>query len=58
MHTSGKDKGALGDGWYKKTINLTPYTISTATTGSCAFVELDNIAPNSSLRIVATNGAQ
>lgn len=57
VHTSGKDKGALGDGWYKKTINLTPYTISTATTGSCAFVELDNIAPNSSLRIVATNGA-
>jgi hypothetical protein len=24
-------------------INLTPYTISTATTGSCAFVELDVI---------------
>lgn len=56
VHTSGKDKGAVGDGWYMKTINLTPYTISTATTGSCAFVELDVIAQNSSLRTIATNG--
>ena len=31
----GPDKGALGDGWYKDAINLTPYTISTATSGSC-----------------------
>ena len=58
MHTSGNNKGALGDGWYKKTINLTPYTISTATTGSCAFVELDVIARNSSLQTIATDGAQ
>lgn len=58
VHTSGKDNGALGDGWYKKKINLTPYTISTATTGSCAFVELDVISPNSSLRDMATNGTQ
>ena len=32
--------GALGDGWYKDTLNLDPYTIATATTGSCGFVEL------------------
>ena len=32
---AGPDKGALGDGWYKDAINLTPYTISTATSGSC-----------------------
>jgi len=37
---SGPDKGALGDGWYKKMLNTGAYTISTATTGSCAFVEM------------------
>jgi hypothetical protein len=58
VHTDGKDKGALGDGWYKKTINLTPYTISTATSGSCAFVELDVIAPSPALQTVATNAVQ
>ena len=35
VHMDGPDKGALGDGWYKDAINLTPYTISTATSGSC-----------------------
>eukprot|EP00040_Diaphanoeca_grandis_P018801 m.98954 g.98954 ORF g.98954 m.98954 type:complete len:417 (+) comp27116_c0_seq1:160-1410(+) len=37
---SGPDKGALGDGWYRKMLNTGAYTISTATTGSCAFVEM------------------
>ena len=35
--------GALGDGWYKGTLNLDPYTISTATTGSCGLVELADV---------------
>ena len=30
------DAGALGDGYYQGRINLTPYTISTATTGQCS----------------------
>ena len=33
--------GALGDGWYKGALNTAPYTISTATLGSCGLVELD-----------------
>jgi len=33
---NGKDKGAVGDGWYEKMLNSEAYTISTATTGSCA----------------------
>ena len=28
-----REDGALGDGYYKQMINLTPYTIATATTG-------------------------
>eukprot|EP00945_MAST-04E_sp_MAST-4E-sp1_P008588 g8588.t1 len=34
------DSGALGDGYYKSAINLTPYTISTATTGGAFYAEL------------------
>lgn len=41
--TNGVDKGALGDGWYKQELNSGAYTISTATTGSCAFVEMDQV---------------
>lgn len=37
--TAGKDRGGLGDGWYEKRLNDKVYTIATATTGSCAFVE-------------------
>jgi hypothetical protein len=55
---SGKNKGALGDGWYMKQINLTPYTISTATTGSCAFVELDVIKPSALLKTIATDAVR
>lgn len=40
---SGKDAGALGDGWYKDKLNSMPYTIATATTGSCGFVEYDAV---------------
>jgi len=39
--TAGADTGALGDGWYKRMLNSGAYTIATATTGSCAFVEMD-----------------
>jgi hypothetical protein len=39
----GPNKGALGDGWYKDELNSEPYTISTATTGSCGFVEYDAV---------------
>eukprot|EP00035_Acanthoeca_spectabilis_P024329 m.453364 g.453364 ORF g.453364 m.453364 type:complete len:416 (-) comp20483_c0_seq1:130-1377(-) len=38
---SGADKGALGDGWYKRELNSGAYTISTATSGSCGFVQMD-----------------
>lgn len=34
--------GGLGDGWYRGTLNTETYTISTATTGSCGLVELDD----------------
>ena len=34
------ESGALGDGYYKGSINLTPYTISTATTGGAFYAEM------------------
>ena len=33
----------LGDGWYRRELNAGSYTISTATTGSCAFVEMSKL---------------
>ena len=48
VNTEGEDAGSLGDGYYKGSINLTPYTIATATTGSCTFSELTSIASSSS----------
>ena len=44
VNTEGKDAGSLGDGYYEGEINLTPYTISTATLGSCTFSELTSVA--------------
>lgn len=52
------DAGALGDGYYEKEINLTPYTISTATTGSCAFVEYDNIEKQPALEAIAKDAVK
>jgi hypothetical protein len=40
--------GALGDGYYLGTINVMPYTISTATTGGAFFAELVALHPPSS----------
>lgn len=54
----GKDAGALGDGYYKKAINLSPYTIATATTGSCGFVEFDDIRPQPALQAIARNAVR
>lgn len=34
-------------------LNLEPYTISTATTGSCAFVEYDDISANPAAKNIA-----
>ena len=55
---TGAAMGAIGDGWYMEKINLTPYTISTATTGSCAFVELDAIKPSPKLKSIAINAVR
>lgn len=38
--------GGLGDGWYRGMLNLAPYTISTATMGSCGLVEFDDASKN------------
>jgi hypothetical protein len=43
VNTDGADAGSLGDGYYRGAINLLPYTIATATTGSCTFSELTSI---------------
>jgi hypothetical protein len=62
--TSGRDAGALGDGWYKDMLNVGAYTIATATTGSCAFVEMEQLglAPlkpsTSSLATAAANAVE
>lgn len=40
---AGVDAGGLGDGWYRRELNAGSYTISTATTGSCAFVEMSKL---------------
>ena len=37
--TSGAEAGGLGDGYYQQKINVLPYTISTALTGSVFFAE-------------------
>ena len=52
-------RGALGDGWYKDELNLAPYTISTATFGSCGVVELDDVTRGAdpTLRSVALAAA-
>lgn len=50
--------GALGDGWYKDELNYFPYTISTATTGSCGFVEYDNIRSDPDLKAISLNAIQ
>ena len=52
------DAGALGDGYYQGSINLSPYTISTATTGSCAFVEYDDIQKQPELESIAKNAVK
>ena len=43
---SGHDSGGLGDGWYESKLNDEVYTISTATSGSCAF------GPSSPFRVL------
>ena len=43
VNTEGDNAGSLGDGYYRGAINLLPYTISTATTGSCTFSELTSV---------------
>lgn len=52
--------GGVGDGWYKDMLNLEPYTISTATTGSCGLVELDDVSRGSdpSLEKIAISAAR
>lgn len=47
VNIEGDDAGSLGDGYYRGAINLLPYTISTATTGSCTFSELTTIPATS-----------
>ena len=52
--------GGLGDGWYRGSLNLDTYTISTATTGSCGLVELDDATHGSdpTLKQIAVGAAR
>ena len=43
VNTEGNNAGSLGDAYYRGGINLTPYTIATATLGSCTFSELTSL---------------
>jgi len=49
------DDGSLGDGYYVGSINLTPYTISTATSGGVFFTEFNAIKQNDEYAKIATN---
>lgn len=53
--TEGKEKGGLGDGYYRGALNLLPYTISTATTGSCFLCEVTSIPASKSWGIPLEN---
>ena len=48
------DDGSLGDGYYQNAINLTPYTIATATTG-VFYTELNELAPAPEYVEIASN---
>ena len=48
VHTEGANAGGLGDGYYMGGINMLPYSISTATTGSCTFSEVTSISASAS----------
>ena len=64
--TSGKDAGALGDGYYQGMLNSEPYTISTATTGGAFYAEMAAIGKRAGLsaaqlatfRAIATNATR
>ena len=49
------DDGSLGDGYYQNAINLTPYTIATATTGGVFYTELNELAPAPEYVEIASN---
>lgn len=53
----GKDRGALGCGYYAGHLSTAPYTISTATTGASFFATLYSITRNGDCRDVARNAA-
>ena len=45
----------MGDGYYQNAINLTPYTIATATTGGVFYTELNELAPAPEYVEIASN---
>lgn len=52
------EDGSLGDGYYQNAINLTPYTIATATTGGVFYTELDVLQPRSEYAATAANAVE
>jgi hypothetical protein len=50
---TGPDKGSMGDGYWNGTLNDSPYTISTATTGGAFFAEMYALTGNTTYRDVA-----
>lgn len=47
---TGKDKGAIGCGYYGKHLSTLPYVIATGTTGGAFFAELANLTVDASER--------
>ena len=64
--TSGKDAGALGDGYYQGMLNSQPYTIATATVGGAFYAEMAAVGRRAGLstaqlqtfRAIATNATR
>ena len=54
----GKDKGALGCGYYRGHLSLPPYTIATATTGGAFFSELFAITSKQQYKDVAAGATR
>lgn len=56
--SKGKDRGALGCGYYRGKLSVEPYTISTATTGVAFFSELYALTNDARCREIASGGAR
>ena len=55
---TGKDKGAIGCGYYGKHLSTLPYVIATGTTGGAFFAELANLTANTTERSALLSEAE